>query len=301
MGREARWRGGFGACAGVVLIALGAAQLAGARTDLGTVGGLTYIFGESSAVAAGNGEDGIAECPSGEHVVGGGAQVGGNAAESFFNTSYPFDGSDANSTPDDGWGSHFWNLSGVTKSVDVIAVCRKGSFKYRSGSHKVKAGHGQAVAVKCPAGTHVSGGGVYADGSIADALVNSSYPYNGPDPGDVPDDGWKGREYNLAGSARQMTVFAICGAKKLDYERDGPVTINATSGVGSHVACPNSRHLTGGGLRLNGAPAGEAHPVTMLPSDLSDADSIPDDRLLAVAGIENSSTPASMVMYAICK
>jgi hypothetical protein len=300
MGKVARRCAAVVACAGFALIALAAAQLAAARTNLGTVGGLTYTFEDSASVAPPDGGSQFTDCPDGKHIVGGGAEIGGNAGESRLNTTFPFDDDDGNSVPDDGWASHFWNDAGVSKSVDIVAVCRKGSFKYRSSAHRVMAGHARALKAKCPDGTHVSGGGVYVDGAISDVFVNSSYPYDGPDANEAPDDGWKGRDYNQSVTPHMMTVYAICGTKNLDYEIGGPVTIDFAGGVGSDVACPDSRHITGGGIRLGVAPAAEAHPVTMQLSDLADPDSIPDDRLLAVAGISDG-TDASMTMYAVCK
>jgi hypothetical protein len=284
----------------LALAALAGASPAAADTDLGTVGGLNYISENSQPVAAGGGEDAEADCPSGTHVVGGGAEVGGNAADSHLNTIYPFDGADANPAPDDGWASHFWNAAGVTKSVYVVAVCKQGKARYRSSAGNVKPGRARTLKARCPEGTHVSGGGVYTDGSIQSAYVNSSYPYDGPDAGDAPDDGWKGRAYNLDPVAQRMTVHAICGANKPRYETVGPVVIDSSAGVGSQAECPDSRHITAGGIRLGAAPASEAHPVTMLLSDLGDLDTIPDDRLLAVAGVDGS-TDAAMSMQAICK
>jgi hypothetical protein len=65
------------------------------------------------------------------------------------------------------------------------------------------------------------------------------------------------------------------------------------------AACPGSRHISAGGVRLGAAPAAEARLLAIRPFDLADADSIPDDALHAKAAVE-APNAASMLMRAIC-
>jgi hypothetical protein len=56
--------------------AVGALALSATETNLGTVGGLTYIYEESNPVTAPGNGGAAASCPSGTRVLGGGAEIG---------------------------------------------------------------------------------------------------------------------------------------------------------------------------------------------------------------------------------
>jgi hypothetical protein len=237
---------------------------ASADVNRGTAGGLTYIY-DQTQFAGPNGANADAACPPGTHVVGGGGEIGGPVHTNHLNTTFPFDGADADPRPDDLWIAHAWVGSPFPDVVDVIAVCRQGKARYRSGAGNVQPGTARTLRATCPPDTHVSGGGVFVDGGIDDSWVSSSYPYDDRD----------------AGSA--------------------PVTVGDPSLPMTGPACPASRHLTAGGIRLGAPLAAEAHPVTMMPFDLADADSIPDDALRAEAGTTSASQTATMLRHAICK
>ena len=287
----------------LVFVALGGRALAGdppgPGTNLGTVGGLTYMFHEVlppiTAPGAGNGGP---ACPAGTHVVGGGAEIGGSAAESHITSTYPADGIDPDPRPDDGWLATVWHGSGSPKAFDVMSICAQGKTRYRTISHAVTAGNARTLAAPCPRGTHVSGGGVKGGAAAAEAYVNSSYPYDGADADGAPDDGWKARVYNITANKAMMKVYAICGASKPFYWTVGPVPLNP--GAPHEAACPDSRHVTGGGVRLAGAPAADVHPVTIMPGDLGDLDTIPDDEFRVFAGLTGGSS-ATIWTYAICR
>lgn len=293
------------ALAGVGALALGASSAA-ADTSLGTVGGLTYIFAESSLAPAQSSRGGSVSCPSGTKVVGGGAEIGGAVAESRLTGTEP-DYRHLEGGPPY-WGAGIWNESGPSKTIDVIAVCRKRKPVYRSNTAKVRVGHARTVAARCPDGTHVSAGGGYttgtpgAPGSPEGSYLNSSFPFDGPDAGKAPDDGWKVRIYNISDAPRLVIhASAICVTERPRYVTADPVAMPpGYELLSTAAACPDSRHISAGGLRLAGAPAAKAHPVTIMPADLGDADSIPDDALRAKAQVVAGSTAASAHMTAIC-
>jgi hypothetical protein len=274
---------------------------ASADVNRGTAGGLTYIY-DQTQFAGPNGANADAACPPGTHVVGGGGEIGGPVHTNHLNTTFPFDGADADPRPDDLWIAHAWVGSPFPDVVDVIAVCRQGKARYRSGAGNVQPGTARTLRATCPPDTHVSGGGVFVDGGIDDSWVSSSYPYDDRDAGSAPDDGWAARVYNVgAFGPKRMTVHAICLAVRPRYVAAAPVTVGDPSLPMTGPACPASRHLTAGGIRLGAPLAAEAHPVTMMPFDLADADSIPDDALRAEAGTTSASQTATMLRHAICK
>jgi hypothetical protein len=62
-------------------------------------------------------------CRAEEHVVGGGARMGGPESVGRMVASHPSDGPDADDVPDDRWTSRVYNLSGVARQVTAFAVC----------------------------------------------------------------------------------------------------------------------------------------------------------------------------------
>jgi hypothetical protein len=297
-----------GALAGTALVCMAvcAEALAGQPpvpgTNLGTAGGLTYMLhGTNPITAPGFGGGGPA-CPKGTHVVGGGARIGSSNAvgEADIKASYPSDRQGTDRRPDGAWVALAENGSGAPKALDVMAVCKQGKFHYRRVSHGIRSGTARTLKTSCPGDTHVSGGGVGAFGNqLTGAYLNSSFPYDDADAGSVPDDGWKGRIYNGAGERNGMIAYAICGAKRLHYETVGPLAL--MGGVPFDSVCPASRHVTGGGVQLGGAPASVTHPVAMTPLDLpADADTTPDDAFRVFAGTTGPGSPTISVQ-AICK
>ena len=286
----------------VVLIAFGAGALAGeppsGGTNLGTVGGLTYMFRETAAITPPGSAGGGPACPAGNHVVGGGVE-GGSGGESHIASTYPAGRSDTDQRPDNGWLASLWRSSGSPTPLDVMAICREHLPRYFSRSARVRAGKARAVSAPCPGGSHVSGGGVrLVSESPSQDYVNSSYPYDGPDAGSAPDDGWKGRAYNFSADRDRVIVHAICIGTKPFYKTVGPLQL--VSGTPYAAVCPISRHITGGGVRLSDAPAASAHPVTMMPTDLpDDPDTIPDDELRAFADLTGAG-PATISIHAVC-
>jgi hypothetical protein len=289
--------------AGVVGVSIvcGAGALAGTPpgggTNLGTVGGLTYMFRETAAITPPGFAVGGPACPADQHVVGGGLEAGSTAAHIF--STYPAGHSPTDQRPDNGWLATAWRASGSPTPLDIIGVCREHLPRYFSSSAPVRAGKAGALKVSCPRGSHVSGGGVrlIAD-TVSDEYVNSSYPYDGPDANADPDDGWRGRTYNASTDRDRMIVHAICIGTKPFYKTVGPLQL--VSGTSYAAVCPVSRHITGGGVRLSDAPAASAHPVTMMPTDLpDDADTIPDDELHAFAQLTGAG-PAAISIYAVC-
>jgi hypothetical protein len=58
-------------------------------------------------------------------VLGGGVLNSGSFHTEQVNASFPVDGGDANTTPDDGWIVRLDNISGTTHGFEVFAVCAR--------------------------------------------------------------------------------------------------------------------------------------------------------------------------------
>jgi hypothetical protein len=66
-----------------------------------------------------------ARCPNRYHVLGGGVLDSGSFNTEQVNASFPVDGGDANTAPDDGWIVRLDNLTATTHGFEVFAVCAK--------------------------------------------------------------------------------------------------------------------------------------------------------------------------------
>jgi hypothetical protein len=85
---------------------------------------LRYRTASPRTVAPGHPVTTNVECyPKVEHVVGGGASVSGSADDARLVASRPFDGSDPDGIPDNGWQTTVYNLSGGSKTVRTFAIC----------------------------------------------------------------------------------------------------------------------------------------------------------------------------------
>lgn len=95
----------------------------------------------------------------------------------------------------------------------VYAICAAGDVSWEGESEEVESGPTSLeVSATCPAGTHVTGGGIAVDATVANAensWINTSRPFDGNDPGHVPDDGWSGRA-QLSVGADGATAYAVC-------------------------------------------------------------------------------------------
>jgi hypothetical protein len=65
-------------------------------------------------------------CKPSEHVVGGGARVSGHPDQARVAGTFPYDGADADTIPDDGWQTRIHATSGGAKRVTAFAICLGG-------------------------------------------------------------------------------------------------------------------------------------------------------------------------------
>jgi hypothetical protein len=155
----------------------------------------------------------IVSCPPGTFVVGGGAGAPGDHGVEMIQ-SEPRDGRDGDDDPDDGWLGGENNSVGTEKPVTmtVTAICSKHKVKRITGKAKiVPLDTVDSATVMCPAGTHVSGGGSHTKPHSTDIEIGDSFPIDGPDADNKPDDGWEVDANNDGGPAQiKLRSIAFC-------------------------------------------------------------------------------------------
>jgi hypothetical protein len=145
-----------------------------------------------------------AKCPAGTRVASGGAGLDGAASKSYLNSSYPLDGRDGDSKPDDGWKARAFNASSSRAHLRVSVQCVAMPLAYRS----FEANTGGLRFAPCPAGHHALAGGIKADGEPGVGHINAAYPY--AEPTNPPDAGFVLAMGSTFGSGPSYTAHVIC-------------------------------------------------------------------------------------------
>jgi hypothetical protein len=188
-------------------------------------GPLRYVTATGSLPASAGPLTLTARCPSDMHVTGGGAiaSTGGDARAAYVSSSYPIDGPDADSKPDDGWRARFFGRT--QPGTKVIAICASTSpvyptriKQYPDQDSSISAGDvGLGYWVSCPATKHVLGIGAFVGGPPGDVRVHATYsgdafsgwPNNDAD--SVPDDDAGMSFSNRSSTSQPTNGWAICG------------------------------------------------------------------------------------------
>lgn len=151
-------------------------------------------------------------CPSGLSATGGGVETIGDPLNWALNSTLPGDdGSDADAFPDDQWRGYVL-YGGATPSDFLIEIiCTEDLPSYERKDTPLPTGSNAKATAKCPAGQHITGGGIVISGSVSEGFVVSSYPIDGKDKGKAPDDGWRVSGFNNNGAPpKTLTAWAIC-------------------------------------------------------------------------------------------
>jgi hypothetical protein len=173
-------------------------------------GKLRYRYKDVPDSPTGNRSAKVSCGGAGYHAVGGGSLIA--PTESWLNSSHPYDGSDPNKRPDDGWTTKVFDPVGGIGGYVMEAICqRHGDLAYvRQRAGAVDAGDAASPTAACARKAHVLGGGLKLGGPANQARAAGSYPIDRGDDGKVPDDGWRAVGYNLAGEPKAVTSYAIC-------------------------------------------------------------------------------------------
>lgn len=234
-------------------------------------------------------------CPKGFHVTGGGAFSNGSYNETKIQSSYPIDGDDRNTKPDDGWRSIVWNTASTARNMESQAICTDLVTKYRSRAYRPAV---SLPRVECPAGTKLAGGGVRAEATfLLPSDLELSRPSDGLDQNTKPD-AWFAYPDPPGMSAGSAVTYATCvEAKRVRVKyRDASFTAEATDQSTGEILCEDPERLLGIGGAANSA---EAALTSMFGADGPDLNlKLDDGSRVSVDNYGTIEPPAEA--YAIC-
>jgi hypothetical protein len=186
-----------------------------------------------------------APCPGGTHVVSGGTGTEGGYGSILVLGSYPYDGSDKDSKPDDGWKAEMINRNSPLESA-AYALCTKQSYSYPHEDFKFPRFKDGFGTVACPHGTHIISGGGRA-GTLIGLL-----PDDDNDGNKLPDDQFVVHTESGASERTDGTAYAICGDTKVKYVSVNTPAITPHDEGGEFDApCPDGSNVLGGGAGID--------------------------------------------------
>jgi len=223
--------------AGVAALAVAAPAGAGA----GPAPMVSHI--EINDTFSGNGSI-KAPCPDGTHVIAGGMGTFNGYGGILLLGSYPYDGSDKDHTPDDGWKVDVTNRGGLETAAN--ALCSSLKVEYVDEDFKFPRFDDGTGSATCPKGTHIISGGGDA-GTLIGLL-----PGDGKDSGKVPDDKFTVHTESGASGRTKGTAWAVCGKTKVKYvtAKTGPIGPHHESSE-TDADCPSGSTVLGGGAGMN--------------------------------------------------
>ena len=182
-------------------------------------------------------------CPAGTHVISGGMGTFNGYGGILLTGSYPYDGEDKDSAPDDGWKADVTNRGGL--EVEVDALCSKQRWTYAHEDFKFPRFDDGTGTVAGPSGTHdISGGG--RAGTLIGLL-----PGDGKDSDKRPDDKFTVHTESGATGKTKGVAWATCGDAKVKY------VTTKTPPIGTHeeggefdAGCPDGSQVLGGGAGI---------------------------------------------------
>jgi hypothetical protein len=195
---------------------------------------------------------GVAVCPTGKVVLGGGVDVQSSSVDANVNGTYP-EGTTA-------WGADVNNASGATISFRVWAVCGKQNAAYKVVESPFAIDvppHGDTpLSISCPIGTRVLAGGAATNSGSTDVNLNSSYPTH-KKLGTSTQFTWNVDVNNATASDWFVTPVAVCGTSRGYRIVTGPkVNMVAGGKTSAHVTCPSPTRPLSGGLLAHSADVG---------------------------------------------
>ncbi len=185
-----------------------------------------------------------APCPAGMNVISGGMGTFNGFGGILLTGSYPYDGGDKGSTPDDGWKVDVTNRGGLETAA--YALCSKQTWKYVHENFTFPRFDDATATVACPSGTHVISGGGRA-GTLIGLL-----PGDGKDSDKAPDDKFVVHTESGATEKTKGVAWATCGKAKVKYvtTKTGPIAPLEEGGE-FDARCPGGSQVLGGGAGMN--------------------------------------------------
>jgi hypothetical protein len=237
------WRGFAGRiAAAVALFVLAVTVPAGdamAGTFVSADGGFKYVF-NSYKLGPGNTETLGAACPGRTRVLSGGVTSFGDINDAYISSSYPSDGGDPDSAPDDGWKSKVTSFDTYTTG-SAHAVCARLNPTYRTRRYEVEAMVSATdETVGCPEDEAIVHGGFRGPTAVR---PGSTFPI---DNGST--DFWGLRVENVSDKERPVTGYAVCSAKLDVTYVAGSAPVGTNARVFIEPQCPgNAPNIVGGG------------------------------------------------------
>ena len=287
--------------AAIALTALAWGSTAQAGIDSETVDGFAYLS-ESSDLPTPpqSGSAPTVFCPGNKTLLGiaGGIDSG---QVGHVNSIFPLDGPDAGSRATEALAVDAFNASGAGKTLFAQPVCKRGQRSYVVRERTLSAGAARGFSARCPAGTHVTGGGAFVGGDIGDGRLLSTSPFDGGDPDSRPDDGWRIKAANASVTEdSDVKVHAICQKRSPRYEVSDPATLTAGSETGVLHDCDNEAHLIGAGANVSLDPDAQVSAILLQDSG-ADADLARDDNVsFTLTHRDAGGTDAGYTLTDIC-
>jgi hypothetical protein len=275
------------ACATTGLLVPPAAQAAtpGPTVSLGKSHGLEYVRAKIKDVVSQAGAP--ANCDAGDSATGGGGFISGAGINASLSATYP------TSLAGAGWQGEGHTLGASGRTVTSYAICGADEVTYTT--HDTVIGQNGALLTSegpCNVGSHVTGGGVRAQGG--NVVIARSLP-------DSAQSGWDILVFNpLNSSSSTVSPFAGCSdAYELRYRQEAGQVKPAT--IGKVVArCKGREAVTGGGFKYVGPY--EAWDLATRPWDSrADNGKTPDDGWSASFYNSLEDAPVDVTAFAVCK
>ncbi len=188
----------------------------------------------------------------------------------------------------------------VPASSATAADVNHGTFDgytYVSDSSPIPGPSAGTIEAACPAGTHAVGGGGDDGRFGSDTNLHTTAPYDGPDSGRAPDDGWRLRSATTATGITTAEVYVICQPEVPSYVAKS-VKIAAGQGDSAKADCKAGLHVAAGGVSGSGDISSVIVGATA-PFDDADANADADDGWRGKAGNEGNE-PRNVSAHAIC-
>jgi hypothetical protein len=160
---------------------------------------------------------------------------------------------------------------GTVVATALIVVMSPGSaaaaIKYSSGSAPLDPGQTAGITAGF-CGTnrhHLLSGGVFF--SLGGVVANASYPTDGSDGDEEPDDAWFGYVTNTTGIQGTLSVYAVCTTRDVKYRTHE--TSFGGGDLSTGESCPGRSKATGAGVSVGSAASASTYVRTWAPYDFS--------------------------------
>jgi hypothetical protein len=279
--------------AGIFALAIaGAAQArAPVGDDLGTANGTNYRALESGSIPAGDAGTPYLYCADEKRTVGVGARSLFSPVHLVQLVTGPRLGE-----------ATLVNDGGAEKHFTVYLICRDTNTteRYEKADRGPKQGESLTLKANCGRRQHVLSGGFKQyrpdDPPFLNTHLAASVPFDDGDANEAPDDGWRVKIFNPAGSRTpEPTATAICakGAKP-KYRSDRDQIPAGQSSPALEIPCPDGTTVVGGGIGMGGG----AFITSTFPADTGDEDEIPQNAWTGV--MHTDSGGRTLTAHAVC-